>query len=80
MVERLVVNRLVSVSILTGEERDDLASIIGSEPENPSSIIILLLYVDDIILTGSHPAHLTSFISTLSSTFAMKDLGFALFY
>ena len=51
MVERLVVNRLVSVSILTGEERDDLASIIGSEPENPSNIIILilLLYVMSMI-------------------------------
>ena len=40
-----------------------------------SHILILLLYVDDIILTGSSTTLLHSFISTLSNQFAMKDLG-----
>lgn len=37
-------------------------------------IVILLLYVDDIILTGSSLAVLRSLISRLSSQFSMKDL------
>ena len=37
-------------------------------------IVILLLYVDDIILTGSSLAVLRSLISLLSSQFSMKDL------
>lgn len=37
--------------------------------------IILLLYVDDIILTGDNPALLQIFIARLHNDFAMKDLG-----
>lgn len=37
-------------------------------------IVILLLYVNDIILTGSSLAVLRSLISRLSSQFSMKDL------
>ncbi|KAL9252264.1 Retrovirus-related Pol polyprotein from transposon RE1-like protein [Drosera capensis] len=40
-----------------------------------SQVIILLLYVDDIVVTGSSHTLLSSFISVLSSEFAMKDLG-----
>ena len=40
-----------------------------------SHILVLLLYVDDIILTGSSTTLLLSFISTLSNQFTMKDLG-----
>lgn len=40
-----------------------------------SHILILLLHVDDIILTGSSSTLLSSFISSLSNQFAMKDLG-----
>lgn len=39
-----------------------------------SHILVLLLYADDIILTGSSSMLLSSFISTLSNQFAMKDL------
>ena len=39
-----------------------------------SYILVLLLYVNDIILTGSSTILLHSFISTLSNHFAMKDL------
>jgi len=37
--------------------------------------LVLLLYVDDILLTGSNPTLFKSLISDLSSRFAMKDLG-----
>lgn len=38
-------------------------------------ILILLLYVDDIILTGSAPTLLYPFIDRLSHEFALKDLN-----
>ncbi|XP_026445687.1 uncharacterized protein LOC113346359 [Papaver somniferum] len=37
--------------------------------------MILLVYVDDIILVGNSDSNLTSFISTLKTQFALKDLG-----
>jgi len=40
-----------------------------------SHILVLLLYVDDIILTGSSTTLLHFFISTLPNQFAMNDLG-----
>ncbi|XP_018628233.1 uncharacterized mitochondrial protein AtMg00810-like [Nicotiana tomentosiformis] len=40
-----------------------------------SGILILLLYIDDIILTGSHSSLLDHFISHFSRQFVMKDLG-----
>lgn len=38
-------------------------------------ILILLLYLDDIIITSSAPTLIYSFIDRLSHEFAMKDLG-----
>ena len=35
----------------------------------------LLLYVDDIVLTGSSPALLRQIIGALQQEFSMKDLG-----
>lgn len=40
-----------------------------------SSVFILLLYVDDIILTGSDKTLLDRFIRYISRQFAMKNLG-----
>ena len=37
--------------------------------------MILLLYVDDIVLTGSDSSLLSTFISTLGVEFEIKDLG-----
>lgn len=37
--------------------------------------IYLIVYVDDIIITGPDQAHLLSFITTLATRFALKDLG-----
>lgn len=40
-----------------------------------SQVMILLLYVDDIVLTGNTSRLLSSFISTLGHEFEIKDLG-----
>ena len=40
-----------------------------------SVVIILLVYVDDILLTGSHPTILQQLIAKLNGQFALKDLG-----
>src|SRR5436190_17746286 len=37
--------------------------------------MLLLLYVDDIILTGNHSSQLASFVSTLGQKFELSDLG-----
>jgi hypothetical protein len=42
---------------------------------NGSTFLYLLLYVDDIILTGNNPVAVTSLITALASTFELKDLG-----
>ena len=39
-------------------------------------ILILLLYVDDMVVTGDNPSRITWLISTLASEFSIKDLGF----
>jgi hypothetical protein len=40
-----------------------------------STILYLLLYVDDIILTRNSSSAITSLISQLANTFELKDLG-----
>jgi hypothetical protein len=40
-----------------------------------STLLYLLLYVDDIILTGNSTAAVTSLITQLAATFELKDLG-----
>lgn len=40
-----------------------------------SCILYLLVYVDDLILTGNQEAVIQSFITKLHDTFAIKDLG-----
>lgn len=40
-----------------------------------STLLYLLVYVDDIILTGNDPAIIRTFISRLNNEFATKDLG-----
>ena len=40
-----------------------------------NAILYLLLYVDDIIITGTSPTFITDLISTLHNTFELKDLG-----
>ncbi|KAJ9672694.1 hypothetical protein PVL29_026062 [Vitis rotundifolia] len=40
-----------------------------------SDILILLVYVDDILVTGSNPKLVSHFISYLHDKFALRDLG-----
>ena len=37
--------------------------------------LYMLVYVDDIIITGSSPPHIDRFITSLSQRFSIKDLG-----
>ncbi|KAH0673130.1 hypothetical protein KY284_024217 [Solanum tuberosum] len=41
----------------------------------PSSTTYLLVYVDDIILTGNDPSYISSFTKSLDLQFSLKDLG-----
>uniref|UniRef100_A0A2N9E2R4 Integrase catalytic domain-containing protein n=1 Tax=Fagus sylvatica TaxID=28930 RepID=A0A2N9E2R4_FAGSY len=47
----------------------------GLDFDNGSTVIYLLLYVDDIILTGSAPATIQALIRDLAQAFELKDLG-----
>lgn len=38
-------------------------------------ILLVLIYVDDILITGSHSKHIESVIQNFNSEFALKDLG-----
>lgn len=40
-----------------------------------TSITILLVYVDDILLTGSDPLYISTFVQHMHSAFSMKELG-----
>lgn len=42
---------------------------------SPGRTMVILVYVDDIIVTGSHPEFLMEIISHLQNRFALKDLG-----
>lgn len=43
--------------------------------KSDSFFIIVLVYVDDIIVTGPSPTHLSNFITRLATKFSLKDLG-----
>lgn len=40
-----------------------------------SSIIFVLVYVDDLLITGSSLSHISDLINTLQSDFPITDLG-----
>ncbi|PRQ46863.1 putative RNA-directed DNA polymerase [Rosa chinensis] len=42
---------------------------------NRGIYIILLIYVDDILITGNNSSHISHLIHNLNSLFSMKDLG-----
>ncbi|KAH9799298.1 reverse transcriptase Ty1/copia-type domain-containing protein [Citrus sinensis] len=42
---------------------------------NKSILILILIYVDDVIITGNNEKEIQSIINNLSSKFALKDLG-----
>lgn len=43
--------------------------------KSDSDITLVLVYVDDILITGGNTAYISELISVLSSKFVMKDLG-----
>ncbi|KAL5727461.1 hypothetical protein ACHQM5_000656 [Ranunculus cassubicifolius] len=45
------------------------------QPPDANGTMYVLIYVDDIIVTGSNSQHITHLIHQLSSVFAIKDLG-----
>jgi histone deacetylase 1/2 len=40
-----------------------------------STTLIVLIYVDDILITGSSPTQVASLIAKLNSVFILRDLG-----
>ena len=38
-------------------------------------MLYMLVYVDDIIITGNNPSAISWFITSLSTRFSLKDLG-----
>lgn len=40
-----------------------------------SVLVLVLVYVDDLIITGNSESFITAFIDLLGKQFAMKDLG-----
>ncbi|CAN1142265.1 Retrovirus-related Pol polyprotein from transposon RE2 [Linum perenne] len=42
---------------------------------SPTATTYILVYVDDLIITGSDTRFITTFIDTLAQTFSLKDLG-----
>jgi Reverse transcriptase (RNA-dependent DNA polymerase) len=42
--------------------------------------MVILIYVDDIVLTGSHSHLLSHLVSTLQHSFALKDLGLLTYF
>ena len=40
-----------------------------------TSITVLLVYVDDILLTGSDPLYISTLVQHMHSVFSMKELG-----
>ena len=45
-----------------------------------SAITLVLVYVDDLIITGSDSKLVSDFIDVLSTRFSMKDLGFLSYF
>lgn len=43
--------------------------------KSPTGITLVLVYVDDILLTGSDTSYIADLIKSLSTKFVMKDLG-----
>ena len=49
--------------------------ILHSVYSDNATIIYMLVYVDDIIVTGNNPTAIKSLVTNLNSEFALKDLG-----
>ena len=61
---------LLHLSFIYGKEDSSLFTL-----QAHNGIIILLLYVDDIVITGSNASHVSELVRQLGKEFVMKDLG-----
>lgn len=46
----------------------------------PKFTVYILIYVDDILITGSDPKYLQNFVTKLNAMFSLKDLGPAYYF
>ncbi|GJX29430.1 putative RNA-directed DNA polymerase, partial [Tanacetum coccineum] len=60
----------------TGSKTDPLLFIYSSR----GTILYMLVYVDDIILTGNNQTAIDQIIKNLSRTFAVKDMGYLSYF
>ena len=55
--------------------KSDTSLFVRFTPSHTLLILLILVYVDDILITGSSLSAITTLISNLNSCFALKDLG-----
>lgn len=72
LVINMTVKMVILLSYVFSYSFGDPSTLVA---RNGTHTVVLLLYVDDIILTGSSSTLLHSFIQLLLHLFAMKDLG-----
>ncbi|XP_040956008.1 uncharacterized protein [Gossypium hirsutum] len=59
----------------SGFEKKAWLSELGSPRKIERVLLYVLVYVDDIIITGNHQGSIDGFVSTLDTQFSLKDLG-----
>ena len=58
-----------------GFSKSDEDHCLFTKPAQVGSPIILIIYVDDVLLSGRHTGELAELVRQLRLKFAMKDLG-----
>ena len=64
-----------SFMLLQGYRRSDIDHWLYTKRAKDGSLLILILYVDDMLLAGTNINELAALKSKLNDTFDMKDLG-----
>ena len=64
-----------SFMLLQGYRRNDIDHCLYTKKAKDGSLLILILYVDDMLLAGSSMDEMATLQSKLNDTFDMKDLG-----
>ena len=61
--------------LLQGYKRSDIDHFLYTKKAKDGSLLMLILYVDDILLARSNMDEMATLQSKLNDTFDMKDLG-----